>query len=564
MKFKLRDYQKAALNQIHADLKTQKNVLLSAMMGAGKTVITARLINKYWKTSDKQFLILAHKQELCQQFYSTFKRMTDLPENKIGICCAGLKRKDTTQRLTIGSIQTFVNLLNGYFKCDFLVIDEVHKIFIGKNSQYDQVIDHLRTANPEMRILGLTASPYRMGSGFIYGDKCTPGTINLFSKINHKITYNELKESGYLVPLKGKVVLNESLESDLNRIDKNGDYVLDQLGEMMSKSIHISTVVQAIQKYTQGYKRLCIFACTIDHAEKINKAVNQKFPEQGTIVHSKLSSIERYSNMEAWKTGQKRIMVSINILVEGFDFPALDCLIIARPTESTGLFLQAIGRVLRISEGKEKALLIDLTTNTQKFGTDLDNMKVIVPKAASVIGKQKHEKQCPACDERLHITIRMCPNCGYEWTVEANEKIIAKQMPELKNVLFEQKKEIIVTDPPAWYDVLELIAFVHKSKKSDAMLGRLDMYYGDVFTYISVYFCFPDFYQGYAVEKAFTLWPQFSDAPFPLTVQEFDIVAKENGIKMPNRILLNQNDKWPKLIEVEQQQQQEYSDKIPF
>lgn len=571
--FKLRDYQIKALNQIDTDLKTQKNVLCSAIMGAGKTILAARLINKYYKTSNKRFLILAHKQELILQFHKTFLTKTDIPEKDIGICCAGLKKKETGRRVTIGSIQTFINNFDDYPGCDLLVVDEVHKATIGTNSQYDKTIDYLRAIMPNMRLLGLTATAFRLGSGYIYGNRCKPGTINLFSKINYKISYEELKKAGYLMSLEGKVILNDNIATDLDNIDKNGDYVLDQLGNMMSKAIHIDTAVEAIQKYAEEYKFICVFTCTIAHAEALKNAIDIAYPKKVTIVHSKLTAIERANNMQAWKTGTSPIMISINILVEGFDFPPLDCLIMARPTESTGLFLQAIGRVLRISEGKEKTLLIDLTTNTQKFGTDLDNMKVIIPKSANEAGKKKNEKYCPECDEKVHIAIRICPKCQHEWTIEENETIVAKQLPELSAVMFQKKEpEKLFPDiPPTWHDVYDMIVITHKSK-SDKMLGRIDLYYDSQESYFrdtrtSIYLCFSDFYSGYAVEKAHTLWQQFSDEAFPENVKEFTDAKDNDYIKMPDKILLDHNEKWPKLLELEfikQKQESDYEDDLPF
>ena len=525
-----------------------------------------------------------HKQELVQQFYKTFKNQSEIEIKNVGISCSGLKKKEISKRITISTIQTFINQVDNYMGCDLLVIDECHFVKIGTGSQYDKIIDAIRAKNPNMRLLGLSATPYRLDSGFIYGNRCAPGTINLFSKINHKITYNELREQEYLMPLEGQICTNEQLESDLNQIDKHGDYVLDQLGSMMSQSIHIDTAVQAIQQYADDYKCICVFACTIDHAEKLKAAINKKFPDKCTIIHSRLTPIERAANLQAWKSGRKRIITSVNILTNGFDYPPLDCLVMARPTESTGLFLQAIGRVLRIHPGKEKALLIDLTTNTDKFGTDLDNLKVIINQSAQEAGKKKNEKYCPECDEKVHIAIRICPECGFEWTQEENEKIIAKQMPEMKNIIFKQDKnkadqngELFPSIPPTWYEVDDIDIKIHTSKQNGNKLGRIDCYYCPdespyPNTFISVYFALSDFYDGYAVEMAHKRWAEFSSAMFPMNVDEFMSARDEGLIKTPYRIEIDHNDKFPKLLnleftkpeESEESEKIEFDDDIPF
>jgi len=368
MRHVARDYQKKALTVISNDLRYQKNVLLNGIVGCGKTLMFCRLIERYYKTSDKYFLLLMHKQELVQQTYETFIKQTDILPHDVGVCCAGLNKKQVDKRVTIGSIQTFINNIDEYPGCDLLIIDEAHKVQIGTGSQYDQVIDTLRAKTPNMRIFGCTSTPYRLSSGYIYGNRCKPGTINLFPKVNHKITYEELRNLGYLMKLEGQVVYDDQLTIDLQAVDKSGDYVLDQLGQVMTKTIHINTAAAAIQEYAGGYKHVCVFACTIDHAEKLKTAIEIIYPDQVAIIHSKLTALERAGNMFAWESGKKWIMVNINILAEGFDFPPLDCLINARPTESTGFFLQAIGRILRTAKGKEKALLVDLPLIPKSLG----------------------------------------------------------------------------------------------------------------------------------------------------------------------------------------------------
>ena len=220
--FKLRQYQIDALNVIHEDLKTEPIVLFQAIMGAGKTVTLCRLINRYWFESGRRFLILAHKKELVTQFFDTFKNMTDIPIADIGICCSGLGSKVLGKRLTIGTIQTFINVAESYPGCDMLVIDEAHRISVGTNSQYDQTINILKNKTPNMRIVGCTATVGRLGHGYVYGDRCRKGAINLFPRLNYQIKYSTLLELGYLCELRGKVSNAEQLESDLSILDTAG------------------------------------------------------------------------------------------------------------------------------------------------------------------------------------------------------------------------------------------------------------------------------------------------------------------------------------------------------
>lgn len=535
-----RDYQVKALDKIYADLQTTQNVLLVGMMGCGKTFMAVKLISRlYHESPDMPFLVLMHKKELVEQFFESFTKFTEIPFTEIGLCCAGLGEKIISRRITIASIQTFVNSMDGYMGAGLTIIDEAHRIDINGNTQYKQVIDYLRLQRPNCRILGITATPARLGHGYIYGNRCKPGNINLFDDLSHRIKYEELKDAGYLVPLKGVIANHEHLKQDLAGVSTNGDYVLDQLGEIMSREIHLETAVEAIEKYCNGYKRICVFCCTIDHAVKLHALLG----DSATIVHSRLDSLARATNMADWEAGRKPIMVSVNILTEGFDLPVLDCLVFARPTLSSTLYLQAVGRVLRPYSGKDHGFLVDLTDNSARFGTDLDNVKVSIPKAVEDEDKKERSmwKICPECDIEVHVALRECPDCGFEWP--ETECVVAGALPEMREVVFEQS-------PPEIFDVDDWWAGVHQSKKNGNLLGRIDYYFNESDyrrSKVSMFLCFPDFYEGYAVEMSRKKWKQISDDRFPDNVEDFKQCSR---LFTPLQVEVDMNGKYPDLKRV--------------
>ena len=547
MMFSLRQYQISALNKIDADLQNPDPVLLSAIMGAGKTVIISRLINSYYFQTDRAFLILAHKKELVEQFNKTFKEKTDIPDYDIGICCAGLGQKELKKRIIIGTIQTFVNELDNYEFCSMLVIDEAHRIEIGKGSQYDQVIDGLRNKNANLRILGCTATPYRLGHGYIYGDLCTGK--NLFPSCNYTIQYKELVETGYLMPLEGKVSIDSSYQSDIKDININGDYALDEIGSMMSRQVHLESAVEAIKEYCNGYKHICVFCCTIAHSDLLNDLLG----DESTVVHSQLSMTERDENLQAWKSGLKRIICSVNILVEGFDFPPLDCLVFARPTLSAGLYLQAVGRVLRISPVKNKAFLLDLTDNTSRFGTDLDNIEIKVPrKVENEIKKIKElEKDCPNCNAVIHTACVECPDCGYQFPeMEYQDAGIPSSLddvrfgepePETWNVTWCEWHRHTKKDKPdsvrIEYHFLE--DGIEGQTRQDLIL------YG--WTKIaSEWLCFE--HGGYATEKAKAWWRKMCNENIPKSTDEALDMLHENGMAEPIQIITKKDGKFKQVV----------------
>ena len=534
--FKLRPYQIEALDIIHEDLKVEPIVLFQAIMGAGKTVTISRLINRYYFETDKRFLVLVHKQELVQQFIDAFRTKTDVLFFDIGICCAGLHQKDLSKRLTIGTVQTFCNMVNDYPGCDLLVIDECHRVSVGTNSQYDQVINSLKSKINNMRILGTSATPARLGHGYIYGDRCIRGHENLFPRLNHQIKYQTLLDQGYLCRMIGKVAHADSLADDLEAVEINGDYVLNRLGEVMTKQIHLSTAVQAIREHCMGYNLICIFCTTVNHAERLKDLLG----DDCTTVHSQLAPLERAINLEAWKSGKKKICTSINILAEGFDIPQLDCLVSARPTLSSTLYLQIVGRALRIYPGKDHALLLDLTDNTARFGTDIDNIKITIPQSVrGAIEKDRLSKLCPNCEREVFSGFRVCPYCEFEWPME--EIIEANSVPDLKEVTFKKKDSA----PPKWVGVINMVIGEHKSRKAEKYLGKISYYTDDYYSKpVTVWYCLPDYYDGFAVKKSRQKWAEIMPGePLPESVDDFI----RYSIPMPIEILIDVTEQWPEI-----------------
>jgi len=538
--FALRPYQIIALEVMHGALQAQDILLLQAATGAGKTIIITRMINRYFHDHQgRRFLILMHKRELVEQFMSAFIRFTNVPPSEVGIVCSGMNRRQLDRRVTIGTIQTFVNCLDEFPGADLVVVDETHRVGHASESQYQQILDRLREYKPDHKVIGVTATAYRLGHGMIYGDRCKPGRVNFFPDLTHRITYQELRDSGYLMPLVGKIAAPETLTADLLNVDVSGDYNLTQLGGVMGRPVYIKAAVEAYRQYGMHHQHVCVFACTIEHCE----ALVAEFRADGfsaVPIHSKLSSVERTANLAGWRAGKYSIAVSVNILIEGFDFKALSCLIFCRPTKSPTVFIQAIGRILRMEAGKSEALLIDLTNNAASFGFDLDNPRFTIPSGKDGAGEAP-TKVCgnEQCLLPVHAALRVCPHCGFEFPLETIPGCDA--VGEMKHVEFN------VPDPPEWYEVESMEIGEFCSKKSGKMMGRIVFEYGGLYRkkIVSQFFCLPDQYSGYAVERSMLTWRKFCDEPFPQTVDEFTFLR--DFIRQPVGILLDENGKYAEI-----------------
>lgn len=551
-----RPYQAEAMDALHAGLQVKDVLLLQAATGAGKTFIITRMIQRYFfDHPDRSFLIVMHKKELISQFLAAFKRFTTVPSSEIGVCCAGLGRKELKCRITIATIQTLVNNLGSYPGADMVVIDETHRAGYEGESQYNTMLTTLREYKPNHKLIGLTATANRLGHGYIYGDKCKPGRVNIFPELTHRITYQRLKSEGYLMPLTGYVA-DGNAAKDLESVDLlSGEYNIGQAGKVMTR--YLSAAVDAVEKYATEHKHIAIFACTISHCE----ALHYEFLARGhssVPIHSKLTTADREKNIAAWQEGKARVAVSVQILAEGFDFPALSCLVFCRPTHSAVLYVQAIGRILRMSEGKDEALLIDLTGNVLEFGLDLDNPKFEVPRGSG--SGEAPTKICPfvypdgrICGERVHTATRFCPSCEFEWTVEEVEAAL----PELKKVSFGAPVEA-----PLWHKVSYMSIGIHQNQETGKRLLRLqfecpgeNVYDKNIF--VSDWLCFQDWYTGWAIDKGKEKWALFSDMDYPETVELGDWYAKES-FATPEQVLLKKDGKWHRILDYKFEEEEEF------
>ena len=550
--FELRDYQRTACEAIYAALQTKLNVLLVAIMGAGKTAMAVSIVERtLTDRPESRVLVLAHKQELLEQFRAAFGKFTQIPDHAIGISCAGLNKRKTSRPVTLASVQTFVNQVADYPGASLVIVDECHRVDITNDSMYRTILDGLRKKRPACRILGITATPMRLGHGYIFGRSCKHGNVNLFDKVDHCITYKQMLDGGYLMPIQGEVCVASSLAADLSNVGKVGhEYNLGHLGDVMGKPVHIQTAVEALKEFGGESNHVVAFACTIAHAEALQAAFITA-GETCSIVHSQLSPLERASNMRAWESGETRVIAGVNILAEGYDFPAADCILMARPTMSPTLYLQVLGRIARIHPDKQRALLIDLTDNTERFGTDLDNIKPVIPSSSNGEKNPPSEKVCPVCLIGVHPAVRVCPDCGNEFGVET---IPAAFLPQTKTVEFEGS----YGTRPRVYDVVGMDVTGHASKSSGKRLIKITLDLmrpgGSIFSTekSSVWICCPDHYQGFAVTKGREKWDWFSAMDYPETVEDGVERLQAAGLSAhPARAVCTRPDRWLEIQSVE-------------
>jgi DNA repair protein RadD len=232
--------------------------------------------------------------------------------------------------------------------------------------------------------------------------------------------------------------------------------------------------------------------------------------------------VDAAARMAELVAGSRKVFTSVAKLTTGFDVPDIDAIIMARPTKSTALYQQMIGRGQRLAPGKENCMVIDLTGCTKEFGTDMDNLVVAIPRGGE--GGEAPRKICPGnnndgsvCGQSNHASLRYFPYCQHEFPAPPE---MEAALPAMKEVAFNKAPE------PEIYPVTHVEYQVHLSIKTEKEFIKVTYESGSYATF-NEWVCLEDQYSGYAVNKARDWWAERTDEPFPETVEEFMFLCDE-------------------------------------
>lgn len=327
----------------------KKSLLVAIPTGGGKTIIFSSIIRDALEGTGATCLILAHRDSLLTQ--ADEKLHYVWPEINTSKVMAG--KYDFSSRIIIASVQTLVNQLDNLPKIDYVVTDECHHAY---SSTYKKIYAAVHAGNPDYRHLGVTATPVRMNKKESLRD--------IYEEITYSISIFRLIMEGYLSPVEG-FSIETSL--DLSKVRRSGeDYDLRQLSEAVQKGDFNEVVVDTFKRKASDRTAVC-FAVDVNHVEMLARLFRQNgFDAVG--LHGKLAKDEQKKILNGFCSGQHQVLVNCMIATEGFDHPPTDCVVMARPTKSIGLYTQMIGRGLRISPGKKECILLDFVDNSENSG----------------------------------------------------------------------------------------------------------------------------------------------------------------------------------------------------
>ncbi len=386
----LRDYQRQAVDAAIAHFKTSSDsAVLVLPTGAGKSIVIAELA----RIAKGRVLVLTHVKELVAQNAQKVGLLTA----KASIYSAGLNQKDSEGKTVVASIQSAARSLSQFDDpFSLVIIDECHRVSLEKTSQYQQLLAHLQQANPKVRLLGLTATPYRLGTGWIYKrhyhGKVGSPELGVFEQCIFELPIRPLIKQGHLTA--PSLFDGLSAQYDFSQLKANdkGEYPEAQVNDLLNHAGRATTaIVKQLIELSRHRQGIIIFAATVRHAEEIHAQLCLAHADQTAIVTALTPDNERDQLVERFKARELKFLVNVAVLTTGFDVPHVDLIAILRPTASVSLFQQMIGRGLRIAEGKKDCLVIDYAAN----GYDLYFPEVGQAKPNSKsVPVQVH---CPAC-----------------------------------------------------------------------------------------------------------------------------------------------------------------------
>lgn len=526
----LRPYQREAVDAVYDFWRRGGgNPLCELATGLGKSVIIAELTRSLlteWR--DMRVLCLVHVRELVEQDFRALIRLW--PDAHAGIYSAGLGRRDAHHRITFASIQSVYRRASVLGPRDLVLIDEAHLVPKAGEGMYRRLLDDLRNLRPDMRVAGLTATPFRLDSG-----RLDQGDDRLFDEIVYSYDIGAGIRDGWLSPLMSKASLTEIDVSGVQR--RGGEFIAGALEAAADRHAVTEAAADEILRLAQDRRSWLIFCAGIKHAHHVREALQRRGVNAATIT-GETPAGERASLISRFRSGELRCLTNAQVLTTGFDAPMVDLIVFLRPTLSTGLYLQMVGRGVRQAAGKDNCLVLDFAGNVRRHGP-VD--AVTAPERTGGSGGEKTEvdavmaKECPDCQALVALNTMACRWCGHEFprNVAPKHEAQADDTP----ILSSERTGPELVPVVSWK--------ADRWRKEGSPDSLCITYFAGVTTYRE-WWCVE--HKGYARDKVERLWRAHGGGIAPATVTE--ALAAFPALAMPETISVRRNPENRKFFDV--------------
>lgn len=535
---KLRHYQEEAVGSVFDYWSDEPgNPLVDLATGTGKSLVMATLIQRLltgW--ADLRIMVITHVAELIEQNY--LELVGVWPFAPAGIYSAGLGRRDSKSQIIFAGIQTVHNKAEEIGYVDVIMVDEAHLIPVNAETMYGRFIAAMRVINPDLKIVGLTATPFRLDSG-----RLDEGENRLFDKVVYTYGIADGIRDGYLAPLSSK---GTETTYDLKGVGKlGGDYKRNALAAAVDKEdVYEAAVAEIIAKGADRRSWL-VFGAGVDNALHIRDAIRRHGITCETIT-GETPKDERRRILEAYKSYEIRALTNNSVLTTGFNHKGVDLIAFCRPTLSVSLYVQMAGRGTRplyapgpldtveqrlaaIAAGpKPNCRVLDFAGLTWTHGP----VDLVQPKTPGKGDGEAPVKQCPECEELLHISVMKCTCCGYVFPPNEEEKIsrIASSAP------------IVSTETDMWRAVTSRRFAEHPGKEGKPNSVKTTVMCG--FLAVNSWVC-PG-HSGFAKTKADRFWLDHGGKrPFPANSEQW--LLRQHELNDTAEIEIEYNGKYPNI-----------------
>jgi DNA repair protein RadD len=525
----LRPYQSAAIDGLYRYWSEGKgdNPIIVAPTGSGKSLIIAHLIKDAMAYPGTRVLMLTHVKELLEQGATELFNLCPNLKDDVGFYSASLKKKVLRKPITFAGIQSIhKRAYNMVPAPDLVIVDEAHLIPKTDGTRYNKFLSGLRVCNPGVKVVGLTATPYRLDSGWLH-----EGDNAIFDGIAYDIPVADLMEQGFLAPVISKSGVKTI---DLSNVGKRGgEYIESELAKAASDPELVTETVAEIVRYGAERRAWLVFACGVNHAELL-RAEFETHGIAADVVTGADGMTDRADKIERFRRGESTCLINVNVLTTGFNVPHVDLVAMVRATESTGLYIQIVGRGTRTAPGKENCLVLDYGDNVMRHGF-IDQIKPKI-KGRTEDGEAP-VKKCPECLTMNHAAVRLCVECGHEFPP-----------PQFNHGTKAYSGAMISTQVQAEWVTVEDVGYSRWRKEGKPDSIRVTYYCG--LTKVSEWLC-PD-HGGYAAERYHKRMPALGASAM---TTEDAMLECDHWIK-PSRIKVKPNDKFYDIVQLDYAQPQ--------
>lgn len=526
MSLELRPYQSAAIQGIYDYFgQAEGNPVVIIPTAGGKSLVMAKFVEGVLKAyPDQRILIVTHVRELIAQNHAELKRLW--PQAPAGIYSAGLKKRDIDARILFAGIQSIHKRVYDVQQCDLVLIDEAHLIPRSSNTMYRRFLDGLKRLNPLMKIIGFTATPYRLDSGLLH-----EGEDAIFTDIAYEVSVRDLIDQGYLSPLVSKAM---ETQIDVSAVGmRGGDFIARALEAAADQSVITDAAVQEIVASGQERSSWLVFCAGVEHAHHVRDAIRERGIDCETIVGDTPSD-ERDALIEDFKQGRLRCLTNANVLTTGFNAPGVDLIAMLRPTKSAGLYVQIVGRGCRLAPDKDNCLVLDFAGNIERHGP-IDALRI---KSKTPGSGEAPTKQCPDCDEWVPAAQAVCPQCGHVFPA-----------PQLQISAHASELDVVTNSEPQWLAVTR-VSYARHDKPGKPPSMRVNYWSG--LLQHSEWVCFE--HPGYARQKAASWWAKHAYGhahalPIPNGVDE--AIARSAVLRCPRAVAVRNEGRFTRVVGVQ-------------